>query len=95
MTEISELTIATLAEVYSIEVLEAKRAELLEKLEADMIVSASTGGGTSYTRQERIGMSDLIDAYTRAICLKKGQTAGELLENPSQVIDYKIIGTRY
>lgn len=39
----------------------------------DMIVSAATGGGASYTRQARIPLSDLLSLYEQAYAYLTGE----------------------
>ena len=77
-----------LAETYSLQELKAKRKEVADKLlELDMITSASGGGGSSYSRQQRMDAESLLSALNMAIKAKTGQSP-----NPGQSVT--IVGFR-
>lgn len=72
---------------YTVEELEAKRKEAVDKLvKLDMITSASGGGGSSYSRAERVSVVDLIEALNKAIKLKKGEAVDVIGQSVSVVI---------
>lgn len=69
---VSSVTVRSLAAEYSLPELQEALRGLLEKLkDPDMITSASPGGGTSYTRAQRVKLEDLIATYQLAIDYKQ------------------------
>lgn len=60
----------------TVEQLKTRLSELLEQLtlHPDEIVSASTGGGASYSKRDRISLPDLIACYRAAIALMEGES---------------------
>lgn len=74
MSGFSQESLAALVETYTLQELKAKRKEVADKLlELDLITSASGGGGSSYSRQQRIAAEDLLAALNMAIKTKTGQ----------------------
>ena len=87
MSGFSQESLDALAETYSLQELKAKRKEVADKLlELDMITSASGGGG-SYSRQQRMDAESLLAALNMAIKAKTGQSP-----NPGQSVT--IVGFR-
>ena len=67
MSGFSQESLNALAETYSLQELKAKRKEVADKLlELDMITSASGGGGSSYSRQQRMDAESLLAALNMA-----------------------------
>ena len=88
MSGFSQESLDALAETYSLQELKAKRKEVADKLlELDMITSASGGGGSSYSRQQRMDAESLLSALNMAIKAKMGQSP-----NPGQSVT--IVGFR-
>ena len=88
MSGFSQESLDALAETYSLQELKAKRKEEADKLlELDMITSASGGGGSSYSRQQRMDAESLLAALNMAIKAKTGQSP-----NPGQSVT--IVGFR-
>ena len=88
MSGFSQESLNALAETYSLQELKAKRKEVADKLlELDMITSASGGGGSSYSRQQRMDAESLLAALNMAIKAKMGQSP-----NPGQSVT--IVGFR-
>lgn len=88
MSGFSQESLNALAETYSLQELKAKRKEVADKLlELDMITSASGGGGSSYSRQQRMDAESLLSALNMAIKAKTGQSP-----NPGQSVT--IVGFR-
>ena len=88
MSGFSQESLNALAETYSLQELKAKRKEVADKLhELDMITSASGGGGSSYSRQQRMDAESLLAALNMAIKAKTGQSP-----NPGQSVT--IVGFR-
>lgn len=60
----------------TVEQLKTRLSELLEQLtlHPDEIVSASTGGGASYSKKERISIGDLVACYRAAIAAMSGES---------------------
>ncbi|WP_300772563.1 hypothetical protein [uncultured Akkermansia sp.] len=88
MSGFSQESLDALAEAYSLQELKAKRKEVADKLlELDMITSASGGGGSSYSRQQRMDAESLLAALNMAIKAKTGQSP-----NPGQSVT--IVGFR-
>lgn len=82
MSGFSQESLAALVETYTLQELKAKRKEVADKLlELDLITSASGGGGSSYSRQQRIAAEDLLAALNMAIKIKTGQ-----YPNPGQSV---------
>ena len=82
MSGFSQESLAALVETYTLQELKAKRKEVADKLlELDMITSASGGGGSSYSRQQRIEAESLLAALNMAIKAKTGQSP-----NPGQSV---------
>ena len=82
MSGFSQESLNALAETYSLQELKAKRKEVADKLlELDMITSASGGGGSSYSRQQRMDAESLLAALNMAIKAKTGQSP-----NPGQSV---------
>ena len=76
MSGFSQESLNALAETYSLQELKAKRKEVADKLlELDMITSASGGGGSSYSRQQRMDAESLLAALNMGIKAKAGQSA--------------------
>lgn len=74
MSGFSQESLDALVEVYTLEELKAKRKEVAEKLmELDMITSASGGGGSSYSRAERVKAEELLGVLNMAIKRKLGE----------------------
>lgn len=73
--ELSQTLIRATADAYSLEELQALRREAIRKLaaEPDLIVSVSTGGGASYSRQQRMPLQTLVELYQLAIDYKTHQ----------------------
>ena len=73
---ISSVQIRAVAARFSAVELQNKIAEILTKLaDPDMISSASTGGGASYARVERVKAQELLELYQLALDFK---TTGSL-----------------
>lgn len=88
MSGFSHESLDALAETYSLQELKAKRKEVADKLlELDMITSASGGGGSSYSRQQRMDAESLLAALNMAIKAKTGKSP-----NPGQSVT--IVGFR-
>ena len=88
MSGFSQESLDALAETYSLQELKAKRTEVADKLlELDMLTSASGGGGSSYSRQQRMDAESLLAALNMAIKAKTGQSP-----NPGQSVT--IVGFR-
>ena len=88
MSGFSQESLNALAETYSLQELKAKRKEVADKLlELDMITSASGGGGSSYSRQQRMDAESLLAALNMTIKAKTGQSP-----NPGQSVT--IVGFR-
>ena len=88
MSGFSQESLNALAETYSLQELKAKRKEVADKLlELDMITTASGGGGSSYSRQQRMDAESLLAALNMAIKAKTGQSP-----NPGQSVT--IVGFR-
>lgn len=88
MSGFSQESLNALAETYSLQELKAKRKEVADKLlELDMITSASGGGGSSYSRQQRMDAESLLAALNMAIKAKTEQSP-----NPGQSVT--IVGFR-
>ena len=88
MSGFSQESLAALVETYTLQELKAKIKEVADKLlELDMITSASGGGGSSYSRQQRIEAESLLAALNMAIKAKTGQSP-----NPGQSVT--IVGFR-
>lgn len=88
MSGFSQESLNALAETYSLQELKAKRKEVADKLlELDMITSARGGGGSSYSRQQRMDAESLLAALNMAIKAKTGQSP-----NPGQSVT--IVGFR-
>ena len=88
MSGFSQERLAALVETYTLQELKAKRKEVADKLlELDMITSASGGGGSSYSRQQRMDAESLLAALNMAIKEKTGQSP-----NPGQGVT--IVGFR-
>ena len=72
---ISSVEIRATAAVYSVPELQEMLRGLLEKLkDPDMITAATTGGGTSYTRAQRVKIEKLIELYQLTIEWKQHGT---------------------
>jgi len=88
MSGFSQESLDALADTYTLQELKAKRKEVADKLlELDMITSASGGGGSSYSRQQRMDAESLLAALNMAIKTKTGQAP-----NPGQGVT--IVGFR-
>ena len=88
MSGFSQESLDALAETYSLQELKAERKEVADKLlELDMTTSASGGGGSSYSRQQRMDAESLLAALNMAIKAKTGQSP-----NPGQSVT--IVGFR-
>ena len=86
MSVFSQESLDALTETYILQELKAKRKEVADKLlELDMITSASGGGGSSYSRQQRMDAESLLAALNMAIKAKTGQSP-----NPGQ--SFTIVG---
>lgn len=80
MSGFAHESLEALVDAYSLEDLMKKRKEVADKLLAlDMITSASGGGGSSYSRQQRMDAQELLAALNMAIKLKRGE-----VPNPGQ-----------
>ena len=87
MSGFSQESLNALAETYSLQELKAKRKEVADKLLELDITSASGGGGSSYSRQQRMDAESLLAALNMAIKAKTGQSP-----NPGQSVT--IVGFR-
>lgn len=68
---IDETIVRAVADGHSLSELEALRAEALRQLgEGSVIVSASSGGGTSYSREVTMRPDEAVRLYQAAIELK-------------------------
>ena len=68
---ISSVQIRAVAARFSAVELQNKIADILTKLsDPDMISSASTGGGASYARVERVKAQELLELYQLALDFK-------------------------
>lgn len=73
----SIMTAEGFAETYTLPELKAKRKDVADKLTAmDMITSASSGAGASYSRTERIKANELFNLITAAIRIKENRDTG-------------------
>lgn len=52
----------------------------------DLIVSASSGGGTSYARTERLRLTEQITLYSRALAYKQGDPSALDMSVSAQVV---------
>lgn len=69
----SHEAISALVEAYTLDELKAKRKEVADRLmDLDMITSAS-GGGSAYSRQQRVEAENLLSAINTAIKMKRGE----------------------
>lgn len=73
---ITKSMILAVAEAHTLEELTAEHNKLAREVltSPDLITSASSGGGTSYTRQERVTISERLELLRRAIAYKAGDT---------------------
>lgn len=84
---ITSTQIRSCAALYTVpELQEMLRALHLKLQDPDMITSASTGGGTSYTRVQRTPILDLIELYTLTIQYKQTGTIGSQADLGAQFI---------
>lgn len=74
MSGFSSESLSALVEVYTLDGLKSKRKEVADKLmELELITSASGGGGSSYSRQERLKAEELLALINMAIKAKTGR----------------------
>lgn len=74
MSGFSQSSLDALVQTYTLQELKDKRKEVADKLLAlDMITAASGGGGSSYSRQQRMDAEGLLGALNMAIKIKQGE----------------------
>lgn len=74
---ISPSSIRALADAYTLAELERMRVELAKELATapDFISSASSGGGTTYSRTQTMTLSSRLELLERAISYKNGDSS--------------------
>ncbi|MEG0587832.1 MAG: hypothetical protein RR506_08000 [Akkermansia sp.] len=75
----NQSVIEALSETYTVDELTAQRRELLELLrEGKRVLSASTGGGTSYTAEKLMDLEEQLSCVQQAITQKRaGSSCGD------------------
>ena len=77
---ITKSLIVSIAQMYTVEQLQAKIVELIKDVETNgsSIISASTGAGASYTRRIEASRLELLELYQAALEYKlNGETVAD------------------
>ena len=80
--------IIALADSYTVDELQQQIADLSKQLAENggWITSASSGGGTSYTRQQDMPLTDRIIMLRRALAYKTGDTSALAISANTPVV---------
>lgn len=80
--------IEAVASTYTVEELQTKIATLTAQLvdSPGTITSASSGGGTSYTRTEGLSVAERLELLKRALAYKQGDTSAAAVGQNSYIV---------